>query len=72
MTTRPNIAYYEPDERGVERLVQRPMTVAEHRKHKADVKARAEAEADRKHPLIEQVASMSDAERAELRTLLEG
>lgn len=71
----PNIAYYELNDQGEEVLVQRPMTAAEARKHRAEQKAWAKHLAEREarpHPLIEQVAKMSAAERAELRTLLEG
>ena len=70
---RPMINTYEPDTEGVEQLVYRPMNDEEFAQWKKDVgdyQARMKAEAERVHPLVEQVASLSEADKAALRELL--
>jgi hypothetical protein len=67
------INIYEPDEDGVEQLVYREMNDEEFTEWKARVaayEAQLQAEQNRPHPLIEQVQSMTEVERKQLRDLL--
>lgn len=70
---RPMINVYEPDAEGVEQLVYRPMNDEEFAQWEADVAAHEaylKAEVEKPHPLIEQIASLSEADKAAIKELL--
>ena len=68
---RPMVNAYETDGDGVEQLVYREMNDEEYEVWQRDqVSAEEAAKAESIHPLVAQVQSMSDAERAQLLELL--